>query len=125
MNRTRIESFKYAIEGIIYAFSTQRNLRIHFVFLILVHLFGVILKLAAVEWLAVVIVSFLVICLEMVNTAIEEVVNLCVKGYHLKAKVAKDVAAGAVFLAALCAVIVGLVIFLPKLALIVANMLGQ
>lgn len=125
MNRSRITSFKRALEGILYALSTQKNLRIHFGCLLLVVLMGVVFKISAGEWLAVVIVSSLVICLEMLNTSIEEVVNLCAKGYHLKAKAAKDVAAGAVFLAAACAVIIGAIIFLPKLAVMIANFSGQ
>jgi diacylglycerol kinase len=115
MLRKRIESFGYAFKGIATLFSSQPNARIHAVVLILVTAFGFYFKIEKTEWLAIALIAALVLSAEAMNTAVEFVVDLVSPDYHPLAGKAKDVAAAAVLLAAFGAVIVGLIIFLPKI----------
>jgi diacylglycerol kinase (ATP) len=109
-------SFKYAWAGISYAFKTQRNFRIHVSVCALAIGMGVCLKLESVEIAVIGITSGLVLALELVNTAIESLVDLTVKQtYHELAKIAKDCAAGAVLVSALVAVLVAATLLLPPL----------
>jgi diacylglycerol kinase len=113
--RKLIKSFRHARAGAAHAFRTQRNLWIHFVVGIAVLLVAGFLKITLLEFSILTIVIFLVISLELVNTAIEELVNILSPGHQLQAKLAKDVAAAAVLLGALGAVMVGGIIFIPKI----------
>lgn len=109
-------SFKYAWAGVYYAFSTQRNFRIHTLISVMVITMGIFLHISAEEMAIVTLTSALVIVLELLNTAIESVVDLTVKqSYHDLAKIAKDCAAGAVLISAIAAVIVACFILLPPL----------
>lgn len=110
-----INSFKYAGEGIKEAFQTEQNLKIHFIIMILVIIAGFIYRISAIEWIACFILFGLVISLELINTAIETTVDIACPEKNPKAKIAKDVAAGAVLVSAIMSVIVGLIIFLPKI----------
>ena len=110
-----ISSFKYAIEGIKKAFKAERNLKIHTLAMLLVVILGFILKLAAWEWVVCIILFCLVIGTELVNTSIEEVVNLLSPDIRPHAKYAKDIAAGAVLVFALGSLVIGIIIFLPKI----------
>jgi diacylglycerol kinase len=114
MLRKRIESFGYAFKGIATLFSSQPNARIHAVVLTLVVAFGFYFKIEKTEWLAITLVAALVLSAEAMNTAVEFVVDLVSPDYHPLAGKAKDVAAAAVLLAAFGAVIMGLIIFLPR-----------
>lgn len=109
-------SFKYAWAGVSYAFITQRNFRIHtFMGIVAVGL-GLILHLATVEMAILVLTSALVMVLELLNTALESVVDLAVgQSFHKLAKVAKDCAAGAVLIAAIAALLVASFLILPPL----------
>jgi len=102
----RLNSFKFAIEGIIYVLSSQANMKIHFFAALLAILLAFLLHIPVTHLLIVLLVIGLVICLEMVNTAIERVVDLATEEYHPFAKTAKDVAAGAVLIAAFLALLV-------------------
>jgi len=109
-------SFKYAWAGVSYAFLTQRNFRIHTVIATLATSLGIILHITAIEMAVIVLTSALVIILELLNTAIESVVDLTVKQtYHELAKIAKDCGAGAVLIAAIASVLVACFILLPPL----------
>jgi len=110
-----IKSFYYALSGIAYAIKTQRNMKIHTLALILVLAAGFWLELSSLEWAIALIMAGIVIICEMLNTAIEALVDLKIEEYHALAKVAKDVAAGAVLIASILSVIVGLLIFVPKI----------
>lgn len=112
--RRLIKSFGYAFSGSAYAFGTQLNFKIHCLALVLVVALGWYLNLAAQEWLWIAGVSGLVIMAELFNTALEVLVDLVSPSYHEKAKIVKDVSAAAVLIAALTAVVVALIIFLPK-----------
>ena len=108
------QSFKYAFEGLVFGFKNTRNLQIDVCFVIVVTICGFIFKISLIEWVAVLLCFALVMSLELVNTAIEEAVNLAMPNIHPVAKISKDVAAGAVMMSALMTVIVGIIIFLPK-----------
>lgn len=109
-------SFKYAWAGVTYAFTTQRNFRIHTVVGTLAVSLGLFLNVSAAEMAIITLTCAIIMVLELLNTAIEAVVDLTVKQtYHELAKIAKDCAAGAVLLSAIAAVIVASWILLPPL----------
>ena len=110
-NDNFIEAWYNAINGIVYTATTQRNFRIQLVLAVIVLALSLFYGLGTTEFLCLVFALFFVIFAEMVNTAIETVVDLFVDVYHPKAKIAKDVAAGAVVLSACNALIVGYFIF--------------
>ncbi|MBE6155036.1 MAG: diacylglycerol kinase family protein [Firmicutes bacterium] len=110
-----INSFKYAIEGIISSFKSERNMKIHLLFLMLVVICGFILNISILEWIICIILFGLVIASELFNTAIETVVDLVMPDKNKKAKLAKDISAGAVLIIAISAAIIGLIIFVPKI----------
>ena len=107
-------SFTYPIKGLRYAYRNEQNLALDVGVALLVTIAGFIFKLNLVEWAILALTIGLVISCELINTAIEAVVDLVTEDYHPLAKVAKDTAAAAVFVFAIIAVIVGLIIFLPK-----------
>lgn len=108
-----IKSFRYAFYGIFTAL-TEQNMKIHFVSAVVVIIAGFFTDLSISEWLVIILLIALVISTEMVNTAIETVVNLVSPEFHPLAKKAKDVAAGAVLVFAIASAIIGLLIFIPK-----------
>ncbi len=110
-----INSFKYSIEGIIYAFKKEQNMTVHVIVCITVIALGILLKISYFEWLICFILFGLVIATELINTSIEALVDLVSPKYHPLAKIAKDTAAGAVLVFALVALISGIMIFLPKI----------
>lgn len=112
IERTRFWSaFHYAFAGITYATRTQPNMRIHFIAAALVLLATLVLRLDRLYVIAIVFAITLVLALELLNTAIEALVDLLTVAYHPLAKTAKDAAAGAVFVGAIGAVIVGYLAF--------------
>ncbi len=111
-----LASFKYAMAGINYTFITQRNFRIHLVMGSIALSLGAFLHISHIEMAIIALTSAVVLALELLNTAIESVVDLTVKqSYHELAKIAKDCAAGAVLMAAVGALIVAGFILLPPL----------
>ena len=108
-------SFKYAFEGIFSSFKSERNMKIHFTIMLLVIIFGFIFKISMLEWIICIFCFAMVIGAEMFNTAIETVVDIAMPYRNDKAKIAKDVAAGAVLVFAIASAIIGLIIFLPKI----------
>lgn len=113
-----IHSFRYALEGLKYTLVTQRNMRIHFLTALGVLLLSLYLPLRKTDVLLLFIAIALVVVAELFNTVVEVVVDMITKEYHPLAKVAKDVAAGAVLLSAGLAVVVGASIFYPYLDLL-------
>ena len=111
-----------ALTGIITAFKEERNMRKHLVSAILVVLAGLIFRVSATEWLFLLMAVFLVIALEIVNSAIENVVDLA-SNYHFSmlAKNAKDMAAGAVLVVSCYALITGMIVFIPKIWHLIFN----
>ncbi|GIM44753.1 hypothetical protein DNHGIG_03020 [Collibacillus ludicampi] len=110
-----LASIGYAIEGMTYAILTQRNMRIHLGITLLVMILALLLDVTKIEMILLFFAIVLVIAAELINTAIEAVVDLMVVRYHRLAKIAKDVAAAAVLLTALHAVVVGILVFYDKL----------
>ncbi|MEM7649710.1 MAG: diacylglycerol kinase family protein [Cyanobacteria bacterium P01_A01_bin.70] len=109
-------SFLYAWQGIYYALRTQRNFRIHALATGAVISLGIVLQLPSVNIAVLGLTCGAVMALELINTALEAVVDLTVKqSYHELAKIAKDCAAGAVFVAALTAILVGICLLAPPL----------
>lgn len=115
MPKKFIKSFKYARAGAEHALKTQRNLWIHFFIGLVVLGIAVWVKVALIELSILVVTIFGVIAIEMVNTSIEEVVNILSPEHRKEAALAKNVAAAAVLLAAAGAIIVGCLIFIPRL----------
>lgn len=109
----RILSFKYAGEGIWTALKTEPNLKFHVFVAFLVFMLGEYFQISRTEWITLAILIGFVISLELTNTAIEAIVNSFTEDIHPAAKKAKDVAAGAVLVAALTAITAGTLIFLP------------
>ena len=112
-----IKSFKYAFQGVLSALKCERNIKIHYIAMILVIFFGITLKISKLEWIICIILFGLIISLEMVNTAIEKIVDMITKEKNNDAKVIKDISAGAVLILAICSAIIGIVIFFPKVML--------
>jgi len=114
MKKTR-DSIKYALCGIKYVFESQRNIRVQLIIMIITYITGYFFNISSTEWLILILISSMVLTLEIINTALEEVVNLVTEEYRKTAKHAKDTAAGAVLTASFFAIVVGLIIFIPKI----------
>lgn len=113
--RKLIDSFNYAIDGVIHTLQTQRNMRIHFLITFLVFLLSLNFPLSRYEIIALTISISMVLIAEMINTSIEATIDLITKDYHELAKIAKNVAAGAVLVSAANSIVVGYLIFVDKL----------
>lgn len=113
--RKLIESFNYAFEGIIYALKTQRNMKIHFVVAIIVLFLSLFFDLSRIEILVLFLTISVVLIAEMINTSIEATIDLITDQYHLFAKIAKNVAAGAVMIAAINSIIVAYLLFFHRI----------
>lgn len=109
------KSLGHALDGIEYAINHERNIKIEIFMSIIVSILGFLLKINIIEWGLIVLTISLVLVLELVNTAIERTVDLVTKDYYELAKNAKDVAAGAVLIASMFSVVIGIIIFLPKI----------
>ena len=110
-----IKGFGYAFKGLRIVFGSEQNFRIHLGVATIVVISGIFAHLSAVEWCILVTIISLVLAMELINTAIEQFVDLVSPGYHRQAGIVKDISAAAVLLTAVAAVIIGLIIFLPKL----------
>lgn len=111
-----IQSVKHAIEGIGESVRVEKNLKIHLFISVFVLIAGMVFNISGTEWMVIVLCMGIVIGLELLNTSIEYAVDLaCDKQYHELAKKAKDASAGAVLVVAFMSVIIGMIIFVPKL----------
>ncbi|MFC4800837.1 diacylglycerol kinase family protein [Neobacillus sp. GCM10023253] len=106
-------TFAYAIEGIVTALKHERNMRFHAISAVIVIAFGLFFSITKIEWLFILVSIGGMFSLELLNTAIERVVDLVTNEYKPLAKQAKDIAAGAVFIFAIITLVIGIVIFLP------------
>lgn len=113
VNTNLLKSFSFAIEGIKLAYKYNRNIRIHTIFGLLALILSFLLGLTGFEKGLIIVVILVVISAEMVNTSIEEMVDLIVQEHKEQARIAKDVAAGMVLVCAIGAVIIGVIIFMP------------
>lgn len=110
-SKNPLDSFRHAVEGVVHTFRTQRHMRFHFFTVILVLATGLLYRLPRTEMLVLLFTVSLVLITEMFNTAVEAVVDMITQSYHPAAKFAKDIAAGAVLIASINAVVVGLILF--------------
>lgn len=110
-SKSFLSSLGYAWQGLVYTVSTQRNMQIHLVVMVLVLATGVFFGLTSWEWAVLLLAIGLVLAAETVNTAIEAFTDLLSPGLHPAAAKAKNVAAGAVLITAVIAIVEGLIIF--------------
>ncbi len=115
-SKSLLSSFKYASEGIWHAVKSNRNLRIDIIVALIVITLSLIFHTNPYEKGVLGITILLVICSEMINTALEEMVNLITQEHRKEAKIAKDVAAGMVLISAAGSVVVGIFIFAPYIS---------
>ncbi|TKH42191.1 diacylglycerol kinase family protein [Paenibacillus sp. FSL R10-2782] len=115
-------TFRYAAEGVMYALRTQINMRIHVVMAFLVIAAGLSLRISRLDWLFVSMAIAMVIVAELINTAVEAAIDLISPDIHPLAKAAKDTAAGAVLLAAVFAVIIGIFVFYRPLLTLISQL---
>ncbi|MDP4186892.1 MAG: diacylglycerol kinase family protein [Bacteroidota bacterium] len=113
--RKQLRSFKYAFNGIKLLIKTEHNMQIHVVAAITAILLSLLLHISCTEWCMVFLAIALVMSCEGVNTVIEKITDKIYPEYSEQAKFIKDVAAGAVLISAIGALIIGLIIFLPKI----------
>ncbi len=110
-----IDSFNYAVSGIMTAMKLEKSLRIHYIAAIAVISLSTLFNLTRVEFMILLLTVVLVVVLEMINTAIEKTIDMITREYHPLARVIKDVSAGAVLIATFNAVIVGYLMFFERL----------
>lgn len=110
-----LKSFAFAFQGVVTALRTQQNMRIHLLAVLVVTISGVFLELAAIEWSVIALTFGLVLVAEMMNTAFEFLVDMVSPEHNEKAGMVKDIAAGAVLLAAIIATVVAVYIFGNKI----------
>lgn len=113
-----IRSFKYAAEGIFTFLRNERNGKVQFAAAVIAILLGVWLNITAPEWTAIVLCIAVVLSLEMINTALEKLSNYIQPELHPAIKTIKDISAGAVLLSAVASLIIGIIIFLPRVILL-------
>jgi diacylglycerol kinase len=113
--KKRFKSFKYAFNGLKILIRDEHNARIHIIITICTIVLGLIFEISASEWIAITLCIGMVIALEMINSAIENLADFVSPEKHNKIKKIKDLTAGAVLLGAIIAVAVGLIVFLPKI----------
>jgi diacylglycerol kinase (ATP) len=122
---TILDSFNFAFEGIIHVLRTQRNLRIHFAVAVAVLILALIVNVTKLELIALLISVTFVLIAEMLNTAVEAAIDIATTSFDPMAKLAKDIAAGAVLIAAINAIAVGYIVFSGKVADRSANLLDR
>jgi undecaprenol kinase len=109
------KSFGHAFDGIKAAAKNEPNFQIHLIIATIVCIAGLAVGMSVVEWLILVFTIGFVLILELINTAVEAIVNLVSPDIHHQAKIAKDVSAAAVLIAAILAICVGTFLFIPKI----------
>jgi len=118
-----LHSFSYAFDGLKYAFKYEQNLVVHIIITILVIIMGIMFHISVFEWALCILAIGLVIATELINTSIEATIDLISPEYNELAKVAKDTAAAAVLVFAIAAIILGLIVFGPKIILFIQTLL--
>ncbi len=113
--KKRKNSFVYAFRGIVYTIATQHNMWIHLFAAVLVVIFGFVLKVSFIEWLLLILAIGLVLSAEIFNSSVELLTDLVSPEINPKAGLVKDMAAGAVLVAAITSAVIGLLIFAPKI----------
>lgn len=105
---------EYALNGLKEAFKRERNFRIHLFVTVIVIGFCIYYNLTAIEWMFIIIMIQIVLIAELVNSLMERIIDYIKPDYHIQAKIIKDIAAAVVLIAAIFSIIVGLIVFIPK-----------
>jgi diacylglycerol kinase (ATP) len=113
--KKRATSFKYAAKGFKYIIKHEHNFRIHLVLMTVAIVLSIVLKIERTEWLIILLTIAIVLITEIINSAIEVIVDLVSPNFNEKAGIAKDLAASAVLLASIIAAFIGFFIFFPKI----------
>ncbi len=113
--KERLLTFKYVFSGLCVLWKEEHNARIHIIVSVSVLILSFLFRILLTEWLIVLILIALVLSLEIINTAIENICDYVSPEWHQKIKKIKDLSAAAVFVAAVVSVICGFIIFLPKI----------
>jgi diacylglycerol kinase (ATP) len=124
-SRSIVWSFNHAIDGIVYALRTQRNMRIHVAAATLVLVAALFFRVSRVEFLMLMLTIAFVIGTELVNTAVEATIDVSTQSFDPVAKIGKDVAAGAVLVSSISAVVVGYVVFFGRLTTATTQLLER
>jgi diacylglycerol kinase (ATP) len=114
--RTLLESFNFAVEGIIHVLRTQRNMRIHFLAAVGVLVAGLAIGISKLELIALLLAIAFVFITEMINSALEQAIDVATTSFDPLAKLAKDIAAGAVLIATVNAIAIGYLVFSGQIA---------
>ena len=117
--RKFIRGFGYALNGIWHTTATQLNFRVHLVCALVAVCVGYALHISTNDWLWIMLCIAMVLVAELFNTAIEFLTDLVSPEYNKKAGLVKDMSAGAVLITAICALVIGLIIFVPKLLVLI------
>lgn len=112
-------SFKYSWDGLKYAYLNEQSLLIHTILTVLAVSLGILLRINVIEWLILFLIIVIVLATELLNTAIEAVVDMVMPDINPLAKIAKDTASAAVFVLSILSVIISLVIFVPNFVALV------
>jgi len=116
--KKRLQSFKYAINGLKILLVEEHNARIHVFISICVVIAGFIFKVSTIEWLFLIFAIGFVVSMEIINSSIENIADFVSPEKHDKIKIIKDLSAAAVLISAIIAAIIGLIIFIPKILLL-------
>ena len=118
-NKNFLDALKNSLNGIKYVIKNENNIKIELIFAILAIITSILLKISLIEVILIIFAIFIVLFAECINTVIETVVDLYTEEYNEKAKIAKDIAAGSVLIVSILSVIIGVLIFLPRIIKII------
>lgn len=113
-----LKSFKFSFDGLKYAYTHEQSLALHLIVMAIVITFGIVFKITPMQWVITLVMGALILVGELFNTSIEAVVDMVTEEYHPLAKVAKDTASAACFVADMIAFGMWLVVFVPKIVAI-------
>ncbi|MEP7256310.1 MAG: diacylglycerol kinase family protein [Ferruginibacter sp.] len=116
-----IKSFVFAWHGLKICFTSETNFKIHVLASIVALLLGAVLNISVAEWLVIIFCIAFVAAMEMVNTALEKLCDVVHEDSHPGIKGVKDIAAGAVLISAICSLIIGLIVFIPKIIMYIKS----
>lgn len=112
--RRFLNSWKFSIQGLTYAYKYEQSMLIHFVATISAVILGMLLRISAMEWLLIFLSLGVVLAMELINTAIEAVVDMVTLEIHPLAKIAKDCGSAATFVVSILTAVVSLAIYVPR-----------
>jgi undecaprenol kinase/diacylglycerol kinase (ATP) len=119
--RYQLKTFRFALSGLRWFFTSEVKSRIHLLCAIAAVIIGIVLKISVLQWTIITLVIGLVFVVEILNTCIELIVDRVDKEFSEIAKRIKDLAAGAVFISAIAALVIGFMIFLPRISRLISE----